>query len=298
MGALTLLDAPRLAETSKKPPPSLLDLAELAVMSLGSPSSRRNYLRPIRLFLASGLPLNREGVQAWLRSLKLSRAGPVTVNVSLAAVRLLAREANARGMISDVDLGALERIRGVKRSGERLGNWLELPAIEMLLEAAKSPRDRALLACMVGCGLRRAEVCALQWEQWQQRGGRWVWADIRGKGGRVRSVPAPEWVAEIVNAWKDQTNSVILFAFTPDTAYAIVRDTARLAGLGEVRPHDLRRTCARAMRAAGASLEQIQYTLGHANIQTTMRYIGEHLELRAGKAAVDLVVLPGRKHVE
>lgn len=184
--------------------PSLGDLAELAVLSLGSPASQRNYRREIRRYLASGLPLNREGVQVWLRSLRLSRAGPVTVNVSLAAVRLLAREANARGLVDDVTLGALERIRGVKRSGDRIGNWLELGAVELLLDSAASLRDKALIACMVGCGLRRAEVCALDWEQWQTRGGRWLWADIRGKGGRVRSIPAPEWVAEIVNAWKGQ----------------------------------------------------------------------------------------------
>lgn len=202
MGSLALIDAPQAALA-----PSLAHLADLAVMSLGSPSSRRNYSRSLRLFLGSGLPLNREGVQAWLISLKRSKAGPVTINVALAAVRLLAREANARGILDDVTLGALERIRGVKRAGERLGNWLEVPAIEMLLDAAKSPRDKALIACMVGCGLRRAEVCALEWEQWQLRGGRWVIVDIVGKGNRTRSVPAPEWVAELVNEWKKETTT-------------------------------------------------------------------------------------------
>jgi integrase len=86
-----------------------------------------------------------------------------------------------------------------------------------------------------------------------------------------------------------------IFDFTPDTIYAIVRDTARAAGLGEVRPHDLRRTCARQMLLAGAGLDQIQKILGHASIQTTERYLGSQLELRAGKAATDLIVLPGRK---
>jgi integrase len=86
-----------------------------------------------------------------------------------------------------------------------------------------------------------------------------------------------------------------VFGVGPDTAYLIVRDTARAAGLGEVRPHDLRRTYARLSRAGGASLEQIQYTLGHASIQTTMRYVGEQLELRPGRAAGDMIVLPGRK---
>jgi integrase/recombinase XerD len=199
MGGLALVSASSVAQT-----PSLAHLADLAVMSLGSPASRRNYSRYLRLFLGSGLSLDRSGVQAWLISLKRQRAGPVTINVALAAVRLLAREANARGLLSDVDLGALERIRGVKRSGERLGNWLELGAVEMLLGAAQGARNKALIACMVGCGLRRAEVCALEWEQWQQRGGRWVVCDVKGKGGRVRSVPAPDWVAEYMNAWKGQ----------------------------------------------------------------------------------------------
>lgn len=86
-----------------------------------------------------------------------------------------------------------------------------------------------------------------------------------------------------------------VFGVGPDTAYLIVRDTARKAGLGEVRPHDLRRTCSRLMRQAGVPIEQIQMILGHASIQTTERYLGSSLELRAGRAATDMIVLPGRK---
>lgn len=285
MGALLALDAPQRVLA-----PSLGDLADLAVMSLGSPASRRNYARSLRLYLASGLPLTREGVQLWLISLKRQRAGPVTCNIALAAVRLLAREANARGILSDVAMGALERIKGAKRSGERLGTWLEVPAVELLLEAAQGPRDRALIACMVGCGLRRAEVCSLDWAQWQQRGQRWLWVDIAGKGGRVRSVPAPEWVAEYVEAYRAGASGRV-FPFGVDTAYLIVRDTARTAGLGEVRPHDLRRSYAQLSRNGGASLEQIQQTLGHASIQTTERYLNKNLELRPGKACGDHIRL-------
>ncbi len=86
-----------------------------------------------------------------------------------------------------------------------------------------------------------------------------------------------------------------VFPFGVDTAYLIVRDTARAAGLGEVRPHDLRRTAARQMMLAGAGLDQIQKILGHASIQTTEKYLGDHLEIRPGKAATDMIVLPGRK---
>jgi hypothetical protein len=43
---------------------------------------------------------------------------------------------------------------------------------------------------------------------------------------------------------------------------------------GHLAPHDLRRTCARLCHSAGGELEQIQFLLGHASVQTTERYIG------------------------
>ena len=49
---------------------------------------------------------------------------------------------------------------------------------------------------------------------------------------------------------------------------------ARLAGLGKVTPHDLRRTFAKLAHQGRAPLEQIQISLGHASIQTTERYLG------------------------
>jgi len=42
----------------------------------------------------------------------------------------------------------------------------------------------------------------------------------------------------------------------------------------DLAPHDLRRTCARLCHLAGGELEQIQFLLGHASVQTTERYLG------------------------
>jgi len=52
------------------------------------------------------------------------------------------------------------------------------------------------------------------------------------------------------------------------------------AELDKLAPHDLRRTCARLCHLAGGELDQIQFLLGHASIQTTERYLGCNQELR------------------
>jgi integrase len=53
-----------------------------------------------------------------------------------------------------------------------------------------------------------------------------------------------------------------------------VKGAARHAGIRDLAPHDLRRTCARLCHTAGGELEQIQFLLGHASVQTTERYLG------------------------
>ena len=57
-------------------------------------------------------------------------------------------------------------------------------------------------------------------------------------------------------------------------AWHIVKQSAKKAGIGNIAPHDLRRTCARLCQTAGGELEQIQFLLGHVSIQTTERYLG------------------------
>jgi integrase len=64
-----------------------------------------------------------------------------------------------------------------------------------------SLRGYAMLAMLIGCGLRRGELLALTLESIQQREEHWVIADLVGKGGHVRTVPVPQWVKSAVDAW-------------------------------------------------------------------------------------------------
>lgn len=59
-------------------------------------------------------------------------------------------------------------------------------------------------------------------------------------------------------------------------------------------PRDLRRTCARLCDRSGGELEQIQFLLGHASVQTTERYLGYKQELRHAVTASSVLKIPER----
>ncbi len=59
-----------------------------------------------------------------------------------------------------------------------------------------------------------------------------------------------------------------------NVVWYVVRDCCKGMGLEHIAPHDLRRTCAKLCHSGGGELEQIQFLLGHASVQTTERYLG------------------------
>src|SRR6201996_7967716 len=125
------------------------------------------------------LALNRTVVlrfRLYLESLGLA-AG--TVNQRLAAVRRLAYEAADSGLLSPELAAGIRRVKGVKQLGARTGNWLTQDQAALLLEKAdgedlRSLRDVAMIAVLLGCGLRRAELSSLEVEDMQIRQGHWA----------------------------------------------------------------------------------------------------------------------------
>src|SRR5438552_12975971 len=93
----------------------------------------------------------------------------------------------------------ISRVKSAKSTGIRVGNWLSLRQAQALLSAPdiatlRGLRDRAILAVLLGCGLRRSEAAALTFTHLQQRDGRWCIVDLVGKHGQVRTAPTPTWV--------------------------------------------------------------------------------------------------------
>ena len=292
-----------MAKGTKKPKSVLklpdLDYSKSAVLnSLPSLNSRRSYEHAIRDFIdwycsEPRLAFNKTVVTRYRIDLEQRRYAPATINLRLAAVRRLAYEASDCGLLSPDLAAGIRRVKGAKRLGVRVGNWLSIDQSKKLLaapfgEQLREVRNRAVLAMLIGCGLRRAEIVAVKVEDFQLREEHWVLADLVGKGGHMRTVPVPSWVKVAVDAWTraaevrsgilsraiGKTGRIHGSGFTAKVIWSIVRDAALDCGFGVLAPHDLRRTCARLCHQAGGELEQIQFLLGHVSIQTTERYLG------------------------
>src|SRR5215468_4455235 len=178
----------------------LLDLehSKTAVLnSLTSQDAQRGYRHAIDEFVdwycsEPRLAFNRIVVLRYRSHLESRQLAPGTVNLRLGAVRRLAYEAADCGLLS-ADLAAgIRRVKGVKKLGVRLGNWLTAEQGQALLQAPdrqrlKGKRDRALLALMLACGLRRHEVLAMTMGPLQQREEHWAIVDLAGKGGNLNA---------------------------------------------------------------------------------------------------------------
>lgn len=281
----------------------------LVLASVTSPHTKRAYnfgLDDYRQWHAgtagsAGPFFSKAGLNAYKSWLEARGLASSTINIRLSAVRRLAAEASDNGLLSPDLAGAIGRVKGAKNKGVRTGNWLSLEQAEEFLAAPASSdnltgkRDRALLALLIGCGLRRSELAGLDVDHIQQRDGRWCVVDLTGKGGKIRTIPMPAWAKTAVDAWVAAAGIAGGRVFrpvikgggrvrgeqlNPNAIWAAVRKYARMIGLPQLAPHDCRRTYAKLGHKGGAPLEQIQLSLGHSSIQTTERYLGTKQDLQ------------------
>jgi integrase len=272
--------------------------------SLPSLQSKRAYGHALDSFLswsqreAADQPFTKALANTYRSALEARGLAASTVNVHMAAVRKLAWEAADNGMMPRDVAAAIARVKGVGHSDVRTGTWPTLQLAEALLEAPnavtlKGKRDRALLAVLVGCGLRREEAARLALEHIQQRESRWVIVDMPGKGGRIRTVPMPSWTKAAIGVWTtaaaitsgrvfrslNKGGKITGASMTAQAIFEAVKLYGAMIGVPELAPHDLRRTFARLAHKGRAALEQIQLSLGHASVTTTERYLGTRQDL-------------------
>ena len=258
--------------------PDLEQWKNAVLNSLAATSSQESYGHAIEEFIGwycsePRLAFNRTVVLRYRFFLEQKNLAPATINVRLAAVRRLAYEAADTGLLSPELAAGIHRVKGAKRLGVRIGNWLTVDQSRTLLDAScsestRGKRDRAILSVLIGCGLRRAELVGLTIEGLQTREEHWVIADLIGKGKHIRTVPVPAWAKRAVDEWTKAAGITTGLVFrrvnrlgkvwgeriTPKAIWHVVKAAAKHAGIQNLAPHDLRRTCARLCHLAGGEL--------------------------------------------
>lgn len=186
-----------------------LEQSKAAVLNtLASVHSRRSYTYAIDRFIAwycsePRLTFNRTVVVRYRSHLEGLHLSAATINLHLSAIRKLADESAESGWLSPEHAIGIRRVQGVRRLGRKSGNWLTrnqrknwwMPPRKADL---RGWRDGAIIALLLGCGLRRSEVVGLTLEQLQTREGRWVIVDLIGKGRQLRTVTVPRGASNLL----------------------------------------------------------------------------------------------------
>lgn len=280
---------------------------QMVLNAVKSEHTRRAYERALTDFFKwvaeTGKPIVKDTVNEYRQYLESNRIG--SINQRLSAIRKLAIEASDNGLISEQVSSGIKNVKGLSTEGQRMGSWLTKEQAQDLLnspncDTLKGLRDRAILAVMLGCGLRRFEVAKLRWEHVQQREGRWVILNLVGKRDKVRSIPMPAWCKVALDEYNrelshregycdpetvglvfvsiNKGDNVSGLSMSPQAIRDIVIKYGNELSLG-IAAHDLRRTFAKLAHKGGAQLEQIQLSLGHSSIKTTEIYLGLRQDL-------------------
>ncbi|GAB4478125.1 MAG: tyrosine-type recombinase/integrase [Anaerolineae bacterium] len=307
-------------QVERLPDDMLLDQrpAVVYVTSLNSRDGRRTMrqaLDTIAAALSSGkhdaltFPWERlryqhtQAIRTWL----VERYKPATVNKMLSALRGVLKQAWMMGLMSAEDYHKARAVKSVKGETIPAGRELTREELRRLLAACTergdkaAVRDMALLTLLYGAGLRRAEVVALNLEDYEQESGRLI---VRGKGRKERVAYLIKPVAQAMAAWlaiRGDAPGPLFYPvrrgghleprrMTTQAIYNTLRRRAAQAGVRDFSPHDLRRTFVSDLLDAGADIAIVAKMAGHASVQTTARY--DRRPEEAKRRAANLLTIP------
>lgn len=246
--------------------------------------------------------LRREHV-ALLRTLLMEQFAVATVNATLSAVKALLLTCWRCGLVTREEYARATDVKAVREERLPRGRMLTPPELRSLFAAAlQQPsarlahRDCAILALMLGGGLRAGEVASLDVSDFDGTTGQ---VTVRfGKGRKQRLTYLSENGRRAVNDWLvlrgDCPGVLITGEKTPEGVfsplsrkgiYYVVTRTVARAELLPASPHDLRRTCFSVMLDNGEDISTVQRIAGHADVKTTQRYDrrGEDVKRRAAE---------------
>src|SRR5262245_59689433 len=255
------------------------------VASLESDHSRRNFETTAKRFLA-GLPKGlraatvedvRDALVAM--SADLSEASPLQYVLRVKSLLSYAHELG----YTQFNAGTVSKVRSdaAHRGANLAKRSVSEVEVGLLVRAAPSKRDRVLLEVLYASGLRVSKAVVLNWSDVLQRDNR-VLLSITGKGGKVRQVLMPEVVSRsLLSLRGDAGANDPVFAsrkgggrLRERAVNGALKRVAKAAGVTEaLSPHCLRHAHGSHAIDRGATLPEVQNTLGHDNIATTSGYL-------------------------
>jgi site-specific recombinase XerD len=304
----TLVPAPLAHST---PWPVVVD-AYLAA-AVDSPHTRRAYRRHLHtafgwLGVETVAELNGAQLAAYRAELTGSRLAPASISQALTALRSFLSWAGSMGAHHLSPDAIKVALKTPKSYVARPYQVLADAEIADVLQMATTPRDKALLAVMLGAGLRAAEVVGLDVADVHDSQSGVVLHVRQGKGRKDRLVPIQPDVAKLVRGYLAATGRHLRSPgplFRAHDRGAARRDRARLAtrAVGylvaracaaagveakTISPHSLRHTFALRALRQGGNVVAVSKLLGHSSVQTTQRYV-DHLALDELRAVVPLL---------
>ena len=240
-------------------------------------------------------------LRAWLGQLAQEKHGKQGLTQARAAILTLASLLSESGWLPDATSAAMSNVRIPRaEDGQRAGRWLTPEELRQLMAGARRMattdaqrmRNDVVMTMLCTMALRREEISVLRWRDLSVQDGRPV-LRVHGKGRKVAVIDVPQPVLRALEAWRTvvapgQTKPqpalplvVRMFkggkpgktALTPEGVWLIVHQAAHAAGIGEVAPHDLRRSVAGALQTSGVSVDTISRLLRHSNVAVTERYL-------------------------
>jgi len=254
--------------------------------------------------------LDARHLRVWLGRLLREGHGKQGIDQARAAVVTLADLiAEAEWLPFEVAAG-MARVRPPKaEEGQRPGHWLSPLQLRQLMTAAgavatsenQALRNRVVLSVLCTMALRRDELASARWEDLSIQNNRVV-LRVHGKGKKTAVIDVPRPVTRTLDRWQQAVGaskagydkasplvrrlwkggSIGKAGLSTDGIWWIVKQAAAFADVGDVAPHDLRRSVAGALQENGVPIDKISALLRHSNVAVTERYLSKLPQINEG----------------
>jgi integrase/recombinase XerD len=238
-----------------------------------------------------------------------------SINRAMIAIKNIVKVAALMNQAELSQVANLETINQVKH-GQHQGTPLSTEQVTAVLtyfkekKGAFAARNLAIFSLFLGTGLRRSELSAIMFHDYDAN--LHSLTVVAGKGNKSRTLFLPQWVEQNLILWlklRSKQQGYLLCKSTltgklrlaeptsPTSLYRLVKDTLYELGVDNVSPHDLRRTFITRLLEQNVDINTVRQMAGHADISTTTIYDKRDHEFMK-QAAATLDYTPPEKHLK